>query len=280
MIKNDMKNKMSIAYKKVMDAISIGDGCTILSTGISGDDARIAKAVVDAGVTLLEPNHPAVVLARGYKGITNMHEAEKVRHEIPLKDMMDITRGIRNVVGDSVYITVGVPGGFTEILPVLLKEEDFYNISLSGADGLHTHKSSIEDLEELVNHAHKYGLLVDAYIGRTSDLHAFGIPAETPEEVSKVAKDMESIGVDFIGLMTGMSYEGVKADEVHPIVKERVEALVSSVKVPTLAEGGINIKNYSAFAKLGVNILVIGTSIDNIVCDAASSIVKQFLNIK
>lgn len=282
MIKSDMEKKMSIAHKKVMDAIRIGDGCTILSTGISGDDARIAKAVVDAGVTLLEPNHPAVVLARGYKGITNMHEAEKVRHEIPLEEMLKVTKGIRNVVGDNIYITVGIPGGFTEILPVLLKEEDFCNISLSGADGLHTHKSSLEDLEELVKYAHKYGLLVDAYIAHSDDLHAFGIPAETPEEVSKIAKDMESIGVDFIGLMTGMSYEGVNARAIPTIIKERIEALVSSVSIniPILAEGGININNYKAFAKLGVNILVIGTSIDNIVCDAASNIVKQFLNIK
>ncbi|MET3656251.1 hypothetical protein ABIC55_001335 [Sporosarcina psychrophila] len=34
-----------------------------MSTGITGDDARLAKAVVDSGVKLLEPNHPAVVLA-------------------------------------------------------------------------------------------------------------------------------------------------------------------------------------------------------------------------
>jgi len=282
MIKNDMKKKMEIAHKKVMDAIRTGNGYTILSTGISGDDARIAKAVVDAGVKLLEPNHPAVVLARGYKGITNMHEAEKVRHEIPLTEMTNITRGIRNVVGDDIYITVGVPGGFTEILPVLLKEEDFHNISLSGADGLHTHKSSIEDLEELVKYAHKYGLLVDAYICNANDLHTFGIPAETPEEVSQVAKDMESIGVDFIGLMTGMSYEGVNAKDVPLIIKERIEALTSSVSIniPVLAEGGININNYKTFVELGVNILVIGTSIDNVVCKAASNIVKKFLNTK
>lgn len=278
MIRNDMIKKMEISRKKVLDAIKDGNGYTILSTGITGDDARIAKAVVDAGARLLEPNHPAVVLARGYKGINNMHNAEKVRHELPLSKMTEVVSGVRNVVGDSIYITVGVPGGFTEVMPIILEEEDFRAISLSGADGLHTHKSSIEDLEELVKKAHKYGLLVDAYIGHPNDLHTFGIPAKTTDDVKKVAKEMENIGVDFIGLMTGMSYEGVKAGEIHPEIEERLIALVSSTKLPTLAEGGINLTNFKAFQKTGVNILVIGTAIDNVVCQAAGNVVKDFLN--
>ena len=162
-------------------------------------------------------------------------------------------------------------------MPVILEDNDFKNVSIAGADGLHTHKSSIEDLEELVGKAHKYGLLVDAYIGHPSDLHTFGIPAKTPKDVEIVAKDMENIGVDFIGLMTGMSYEGVKAGEIHVEIEERLNALVSSVKVPTLAEGGINLNNYKAFKKTGVNILVIGTAIDNMVCQAAINVIKDLL---
>lgn len=277
MIRNDMLKKMEISRKKVINAIKEGNGHTILSTGITGDDARLAKAAVDAGAKLLEPNHPAVVLARGYKGITNMHEAEEVRHEIHLSQMLEVVSGIRNVVGNDIYITVGIPGGFTEIMPVILEDNDFKNVSIAGADGLHTHKSSIEDLEELVGKAHKYGLLVDAYIGHPSDLHTFGIPAKTPKDVEIVAKDMENIGVDFIGLMTGMSYEGVKAGEIHVEIEERLNALVSSVKVPTLAEGGINLNNYKAFKKTGVNILVIGTAIDNMVCQAAINVIKDLL---
>ncbi len=41
------------------------------------------------------------------------------------------------------------------------EDEDFYNIARAGADGLHTHKITFEDLEEWVIKAHKYGLLVD-----------------------------------------------------------------------------------------------------------------------
>ncbi len=150
---------------------------------------------------------------------------------------------------------------------------------MSGADGVHIHKSTIEDLKDVVKCAHKYGLLVDAYIGHPTDLHTFGVPAETPEEVAKVAKEMEEIGVDMIGLMTGMSYEGVAAGEIHPETKARLEALVSAVKVPTLAEGGINAVNYKAFKGTGVNILVIGTSIDNVVSEAATNVIKQFLSL-
>lgn len=278
MINHDMQIKMKKSMDIVRTAIEKGNGHTILSTGITGDDARLAKAVVDAGVTLLEPNHPALVLARGYKGITSMHEAEKVRHEISVAQMAEVTNGVRNVVGESIYITVGIPGGFTEVKPIILQDEDFLKMSLSGANGLHTHKSSLEDLEELVKKAHHYGLCVDAYIGLPTDLHIFGIPAKEPEEVARVAKQMESIGVDMIGMMTGMSYEGVAAGEIHPELKERLCAMVETVKVPTLAEGGINLDNYSAFKQTGVNILVIGTSIDKMVEKAAQQAVSQFLN--
>lgn len=277
MIKNDMKLKMRKSMDIVKAAIIEHDGTTLLSTGISGDDARIARAAVAGGARLIEPNHPAVALARGYKGVTNMHAAEQLRHEIKLEQMLEVTQGVRNVVGEDIYITVGVSGGFTEIMPHDLTEEDFKQISLSGANGVHCHKSSLEDLEEFVRRAHKYGLLVDAYIGHPDDLHTFGLPASTPEEVSAVAKSMEAIGVDMIGLMTGMSYEGTEAGEIHPVVEERVKALVSAVDVPTLAEGGINLDNYKVFGKLGIDIIVVGTAIDNIVEEGAKKVVSQLL---
>ena len=63
------------------------------------------------------------------------------------------------------------------------------------------------------------------------------ILARTPEEVAEAAQAMEQIGIDMIGLMTGMTYEGVSAGEIHPQVKERVLALANSVKkTPTLAD--------------------------------------------
>ena len=55
-------------------------------------------------------------------------------------------------------------------------------------------------------------------------------------------------------------------------------ALVETVKVPTLGEGGINLTNYKAFKETGVNILVIGTSIDKMVEKAAKDAIGSFLN--
>ena len=274
-----MKKRMDIARAKVTAALEAGGGYTILSTGITGDDARLAKAVTDVGIKMVEPNHPAVALARGHKGVVTMHAAEQVRHEITVEQMAEVTRGVRAVCSPDTYITVGIPGGFTEVVPMPLKEEDFMKMALAGADGLHTHKSCIEDLEELVKMAHSYGLLVDAYIGKSTDLHTFGLFADTAEDVAKTAKLMEEVGTDMIGLMTGMSYEGVDAGDIHPEVKERLHALVESVKVPTLAEGGINITNFKAFKDTKVNILVIGTSIDKMVEKAAQQAVTEFMNI-
>jgi len=121
---------------------------------------------------------------------------------------------------------------------------------------------------------------VDAYIAHPGDRHLLGIPAGTPEEVGKVAQAMEQMGVDMIGLMTGMTYEGVSAGKIHPQVKERLEALVNSVKkAPTLAEGGINLANYQAFKGTGVNIIVVGTSFDQLAANAVSDAVKQYLSL-
>lgn len=273
-----MKRKMDIARKKVWDAIELHGGTTLLSTGITGDDARMAKAAIDAGVKLLEPNHPAVVLARGYKGVTSMHKAEQIRHEIPIAEMAKVTSGVRQIAGSDIYITVGIPGGFTEVMPTILKDEDFLLMSESGADGLHIHKTCLEDLQEVVEKAHYYGLLVDAYIGHPSDLHPFGIPAETPEEVAKTAAEMEKIGVDLIGLMTGMSYEGIGAGEIPAVINDRLRALVESVSVPTLAEGGINVQNQKAFKNTGVNILVVGTAIDDMAANAVKEAVGSFIH--
>jgi cyclase len=277
MIKADMRRKMEFARQKVLAAIQAHGGTTLLSTGLTGDDARMAKAAIDAGARMVEPNHPAVALARGYKGVTNMHAAEQIRHEIPIAEMAKVTSGVRQVVGRDIYITVGIPGGFTELMPTILTDSDFKLMSEAGADGLHIHKTDLQDLAEVVEKAHYYGLLVDAYIGRSTDLHSFGIPADSPEEVAKVAKEMEKLGVDFIGMMTGMSYEGTAAGEIPVVIKERLKALVETVNVPTLAEGGINLENQKAFRNTGVNILVVGTAIDDMAELAVKNAVKSFL---
>jgi len=277
MIIGDMQRKREFSLKKVTDAITAHGGTTLLATGITGDDARFALAAVKAGARMLEPNHPAVALARGHRGVTTMHAAEDVRHEIAFEEMRKVVEGVRAVVGPEIFITAGIPGSFTETMPTPFTEEQAYALSRAGADGLHTHKSTLKDLKDVVDLCHKYGMLVDAYIAHPSDRHLFGIPAETPEDVAEIAKGMQDIGVDLIGLMTGMSYEGVAAGEIPTIVRQRLEALIKSVSVPTLAEGGINAVNFKAFIGTGVNVLVVGTAFDDIARKAVQETVGVFL---
>ena len=108
MIKGDMEKKRERAINKVRDAINMHGGTTLLSTGITGDDARMARAAVAAGARLLEPNHPAVILARGLYGARDMNAAEAVRHRLPLEEMLKVISGVRSAVGEEIFITVGV----------------------------------------------------------------------------------------------------------------------------------------------------------------------------
>lgn len=275
----DMDRRRESAMARVWGAINEHGGTTLLSTGITADDARMAKAVVDAGVRMLEPNHPAIALARGLHGVKDMHHAESVRHELDFAELDRVVQGVRGVVGPEVFITVGIPGGFTELQPVDLTERHFYNLARAGADGLHTHKGSFEDLEAWVAVAHRNGLTVDAYISHPADRHPFGIEAASPDDVAVVARRMESIGVDMIGLMTGMSYGGAAAGSIPNEIKDRLASLTSAVSVPTLAEGGINADNFHAFRGTGVNVIVVGTSFDDVARSAVAETASKYIQV-
>jgi len=272
------KLRRQIAIQKVHSAIELHGGTTILSTGITGDDARLALAAVEAGARLLEPNHPGVALSRGHQGVRTMNEAEEVRHEITVEEMANVVQGVRNVVGEEIFITVAAPGAFEEKSSVVLSEKDIILLADAGTDGLHIHKASFQSLKEIVDRAHKHGLTVDAYITHPDDTHRFGIPAGTADEVACVAEKMQEIGVDMIGLMLGMSYQGKLAGEVDEDVISRLGALVGAVDVPTLAEGGINFQNASPIAATGVDIIVVGTAIDDKVRESVKEGIRTLLN--
>ena len=278
-IQADMQRKRESAMRRVRAAIAEHGGTTLLSTGITGDDARMARAAVAAGARLLEPNHPAVALRSGLRGVRDMHEAEAVRHEVTIGQMAEVVRGIRSAVGPDIIITVGIPGGFTELQPVLVREEDFYQIAIAGADGLHTHKSSVVDLQEWVEAAHRYGMFVDAYIAHPQDRHILGLIASTPAEVAETARTMQQLGVDIIGLMTGLTYQGTAAGEIPAEVNARLRALVAVAgDTPTVAEGGITLDNFSSLRETGVSILVVGTTFDDIAADGIRHAVSTFLS--
>lgn len=80
-------------------------------------------------------------------------------------------------------------------------------------------------------------------------MYQFGISAESVEEVRDVSAKMENIGTDFIGMMTGMSYEW-----------------------------GINEVNQKAFTDTGVNVITVGTVMNDMPEEAIERAVKQFLH--
>lgn len=278
-IQSDMQRKREAAMGRVRAAIAEHGGTTLLSTGITGDDARMARAAVAAGARMLEPNHPAVALRSGLGGVRNMHEAEAVRHQVTVQQMADVVAGVRSAVGPDIVITVGIPGGFTEVQPVVVRDEDLHRIALAGADGLHTHKSSVVDLQEWVEAAHRYGMFVDAYIADPNDRHFLGLPARTAEEVAETARTMEQMGVDIIGLMMGQTYQGTAAGEIPEEMLERLDALVGAAgDTPTAAEGGIAPHNFAAVRRAGVNVIVVGTAFDDAAAEAIGHAVSTFLS--
>lgn len=278
-IEYDMQCKRESAMLRVRAAIAEHGGTTLLSTGITGDDARMARAAVAGGARMLEPNHPAFALRSGLHGVQTMHEAERVRHEVTIAQMADVVRGVRLAVGPDVVITVGIPGGFTETQPVLLHDEDFHHIALAGADGLHTHKSSAVDLQEWVDAAHRFGMFVDAYIAHPEDSQFLGLVAGSPDEVAETALTMKQMGVDIIGLMTGFTYQGLAAGQIPSEVRDRLCALVEVAEgTPTAAEGGITLSNFSTLRETGVSILVVGTSFDDIAANGIREAVTTYLS--
>jgi hypothetical protein len=239
----------------------------------------MARAAVAGGARMLEPNHPAVALRSGLHGVQTMHDAENVRHLVPISVMADVVRGVRAVVGPEIVITVGIPGAFEEVQVVPVSDADMELIADAGADGLHTHKADPADLAQWVRRAHACGLFVDAYIAHPADRHRFGIPAGSPAEVAGTVALMREMGVDLIGLMTGLSYEGVTAGAIPELVGERLVALVEAAgDTPTIAEGGINPDNWEPIRKTGVKVIVVGTALDDIAARAVTDSVARFLD--
>lgn len=271
---HDAKLKCTRSIEKIQKAIS-EHRPTLMVGGIIASTPAIAKTAVDAGLRLLEPNHPAVGLTRGFfPGVTTMNEAEAVRYKLPYEIMLDTVRGLRNMIGEVPYICVGIPGVFTEKSPIRLTEDIIYRFSEAGADGFHQHKSSLEDIEELTTAAHKAGMILDAYIDEDGLL---GLQARDNDEVREHAKNLEKIGVDMIGIMSSSLYKGASSGELNSRYVGRLDTLVKTVNVPRIAEGGINLDNVHSILNHGIDIFVISTSIDDYIKASVSDVITKFL---
>lgn len=287
MFVGDMNLKRKIGLQKVLDAIELHHGTTILSAGITSMVPGIATAAAEAaGIRMFEISQNGVALNQGLDGVTNRRDGRKISYKVPMVDMAKQVVGTRNVVLDDVYIAVSVPGLWTHTSPTPFLEEHALLLSYSGADGLHVHKSTVEDYHEIAGLAHRYGMLIDAYVSPAPsdlDVHSrsySGVSASTLSEVETRVKELEDAGVDMIGLDTGKGQMGLKAGEIAPEIRERGLALIGAATVPTLIEGGVTPLNAPGYTELGFNILVVGTVFDDLVRktirDTITEILKQY----
>ncbi len=260
---------------KLRDIVK-AQGTGLMLGGLMGTDMRIANAAYEGGCRIFEPNHPAMALQMGLHGVTTMNEAEAVRHLVPIERMTTAVEGLRALFGDDIFITCAVRGAFTEMVPVPFTQEDAYKLAYAGADCVHSHKSSIEDVWMLTDYAHNAGLLCEAYIS-TDD--TFGVQAPTDELLLKAIKDYEEAGVDLLGLCSGMIYQGQGATGFSEECLHRIDLFVNNVSVFKVLEGGIKPGNISAVKKLGFDILVMSTALDNIAQAVTTATVKELLEI-
>ncbi|UCD79031.1 MAG: thiamine phosphate synthase [Desulfobacterales bacterium] len=264
MVKRDVTQKLQRGREKIRGALEENQNFAVMATGITADDCRIALAAVNAGVRIIEVNHPSVSLSIGLQGVTTMREAEDIRYQLPRIEIYRKIEALRRVLGDGVYISAAVTGLFTEAVPSDLTPEDYCRLAGAGADGLHVHKATFEDLTAVVNGAHGEGLLVDAYISDSNDEDRLGIPADSDEAVRDTAIRMEQMGVDFVGLIMGQSFKGERSGRFSEKALRRLKAVAESVTVPVFAEGGVTEHNIDQILDAGAQVAVVGTFIDDL----------------
>ncbi len=244
--------------------------------GIMATDMRIANAAYKGGCRIFESNHPAMALQMGLCGATTMNEAEAIRHLVPLDRMITAVEGLRAVLGEEIFITCAASGTFTEMQPVPFTQEDALKLAYAGVDCIHSHKSTIEDIAQLAEYCHHAGILCEAYI---SAYDTFGVQAPTDELLLKAIRDYENARVDILGLCTGMIYQGQGATGFSEECLHRIDLFIKHTHVVKALEGGIKPGNIEAVKKLGFDILVMSTALDNVCQDAVEQAVRDVMKL-
>lgn len=286
-IPDSMRLKLAIGRANVRAAIDADGGTTVYAAHLLPHTAPWLPGVLETGVRMLEITHGSLYLQHHPPttrvGAGGRFESLKASYGVPTEELAGRIRELRPALGD-IFLNVAAAGTFNQIGPTHFTDDDAFLLSQAGADGIHSHKSSLDELAELVDIAHRNGLLVEAYVNRfMGETHPFsymGLPAETPAEVRRAVKDMESVGVDTVGLMFSAdpryySQDGA-SDVLSPDVRARVKAMVRASTVPTSIEGQITPGNAAELRSLGVNILVLGTVFDDAIEDAIGRVVAAF----
>ena len=264
-IEGDMELKRQNTMHVIQEAIKRHKACTLM---VYEEVPYLLKPFFDVGVRMFEVHAGSIYLGKD----------QLTKPGSPLQLRIENMHIARSILGDEAYITMPGYGTFTSTTPLPFTDEEALALSQAGASGCHTHKWRWNDLENLVKIAHRNGLVVDAYISHSKDEYFYyGIPADTPQEVSQVAGKMEKIGVDMIGILTGMTYQGLQAGGMSPELRKRIDALVNTTKVPTIIEGGITLENFKPFKETGAQILVVYTAFKDMIIESMKNAAKQIL---
>jgi cyclase len=266
--------KLAIGREKVRAAIEAGGGTAVYAAHLLPHTAPWLPGVLRSGLRMLEITHGSIYLAhhppRTDVASGGRYESLMVSYGVPVEELAARIRELRPALGSDVFLNVAAGGTFNQIGPALFDDHAAFLLSRAGADGIHTHKSDLEELAELVDRAHRHGLLAEAYVNRDlGETHPFsymGVRAEAPADVAAAVRDLEAIGVDIVGLMFSVdpryySQEGA-TETLPPDVRARAEALIGAATVPTSIEGQITPGNARELRALGANILVLGTQFD------------------
>ena len=280
--------KLAIGREKVRAALEADAGTTVYAAHLLPHTAPWLPGVIASGVKFLEITHGSIYLAhnppRKDLAFGGRYESLLASYGVPVEELARRIRELRPALGQDIFLNVAAAGTFNQIGPARFDDNAAFLLSQAGADGIHFHKSDLDELAGLVNIAHRHGLLAEAYINRDlGETHPFsymGIRAESPKDVRTAVRDLEGIGVDIVGLMFSVDpeyYSQVGAtDRLPPDVRKRVKALVETATVTTSVEGQITEGNARELRGLGANILVLGTQFDLAIQEAIQRVVRDF----
>jgi hypothetical protein len=281
--------KLAIGREKLRAAIDADGGTTVYAAHLLPHTAPWLPGVLASGVRILEITHGSIYLSQNpprrdvaYGG---RYESLLASYGVPVADLAARIRQLRPSLGPDVFLNVAAGGTFNQIGPARFDDEAAFQLSQAGADGIHTHKSDVDEFAALAEIAHRNGLLVEAYVhrdlGATHPFSYMGLRAETPADVAAATRELEAAGADVVGLMFSVDpeyYSQEGASETLPAdVRARVEALVGAASVPTSIEGQITPGNARELRALRANILVLGTQFDLAIQAAIQQVVRDHL---
>jgi pentose-5-phosphate-3-epimerase len=282
------KLKLAIGREKVRAAIEADGGTTVYAAHLLPHTAPWLPGVLASGVRMLEITHGSIYFtqhpARRDVAFGGRYETLMASYGVPTSELAAAIARLRPALGSDIFLNVAAAGTFNQIGPARFDEEAAFALSQAGADGIHFHKSDVDELEELVRIAHAAGMTAESYVhrdlGPTHPFSYMGLPAETPREVGAAVKALEKIGVDIVGIMFSVDpeyYSQVGAtDRLPGDVRRRVKALVDAATGFTSVEGQITEGNARELRKLGANILVLGTQFDLAIQEAIGRVVREF----